>query len=253
MADNNFKQWDEAVDNIMTDAEYLINSQRTDGAPQGQLFPSNLANKLYFQMSTFIAAFAAMMQSKGYDMLDTDIVVLQNALMSVLTQPEMVAYAAKINGDVNNVFNVATSTVPGNAVNNTRLTGYAAKINGDAAQVFNAYPGLSGNQVVNISQFVRYISGIGYQKLPGGIIIQWGQVAALGAGEIRGVAFPLYFPNALLEEFVSPDVTSYGGVMDPAVSVASAHEYGYPNQGALAIYRMDSNAPTAVNWFAIGC
>ena len=41
------------------------------------------------------------------------------------------------------------------------------------------------------------LSGSGYQKLPGGLIIQWGIIEALG-GAVTTHTFPLAFPNAAL-------------------------------------------------------
>jgi hypothetical protein len=93
MADNNFLQFDPAKNNIASDATYDASSYRTSGARTG-LAPSNIHNKLFYQVSTFVAAFAEMMATaKGYDMSDSDITTLTSQLGNVMTKGDMSVYA----------------------------------------------------------------------------------------------------------------------------------------------------------------
>lgn len=56
--------------------------------------------------------------------------------------------------------------------------------------------GTGANQIPDMSSFSSLFTSSGYQKLPGGLIIQWGQVITTsGAGT---GAFPIAFPSACL-------------------------------------------------------
>lgn len=93
MADNNFLQFDPAKNNIASDAAYDASSYRTSGARTGMV-PSNIHNKLFYQVSTFVSAFAEMMATaKGYDMSDSDISTLTSQLGNVMTAGDMSVYA----------------------------------------------------------------------------------------------------------------------------------------------------------------
>lgn len=51
-----------------------------------------------------------------------------------------------------------------------------AYVNGSPANTFDVYPGFLSNHAVNLGQFSSYLDGNGYQVLPSGLIIQWGNV-----------------------------------------------------------------------------
>lgn len=70
-----------------------------------------------------------------------------------------------------------------------------AKLAGLSTQAFESADGSTGKQVVNISQFAASLTGSGYQKLPGGLIIQWGSVTPVNGALFN---FPTSFPNACL-------------------------------------------------------
>lgn len=86
---NNFLQWNPAAANQETDAAYTSDTTRSGGAGSGSIFPSVVANKLFYQISTMVAAFAAAMAAKNYTMLDSNITNLQTALSNILTQADM--------------------------------------------------------------------------------------------------------------------------------------------------------------------
>lgn len=102
MATNNFLQWDPALTNAESDAVYLADTTRSGGALTGQLLPSPLGNKAFYQWSTFVAAFSEMMKDKGFDMSDADFATLVAQLTNVLTTAdfedsiEIVPYATSI-------------------------------------------------------------------------------------------------------------------------------------------------------------
>lgn len=58
------------------------------------------------------------------------------------------------------------------------------------------------------------LAASGYQKLPGGLIIQWGKTADISGGSTETVTLPVTFPNATLNlsvtrEQEAPGVTAY--------------------------------------------
>jgi len=86
-APTNFLQWNPSQINQESDAEYLSETQRTGGAVSG-IFPSELANKLFYQVSTFVAALATALVNKGYEMQDTDLSTLITAMANILTKAD---------------------------------------------------------------------------------------------------------------------------------------------------------------------
>lgn len=82
---NNFLQWNPNAANQESDAAYKADSMRSGGAGTGAIFPSVTANKAFFQWSTFIAAMAASLAAKNYNMLDSNFANLQSALNNLIT------------------------------------------------------------------------------------------------------------------------------------------------------------------------
>jgi microcystin-dependent protein len=87
---SNFKQWNASKANQEDDGQYLVDSLRVGGAPSTAIFPSPLANKLYYQVTTFITAFCDMMSGKGYSVSDADVNNLSGVLANVVTQQDLV-------------------------------------------------------------------------------------------------------------------------------------------------------------------
>jgi hypothetical protein len=70
---NNFLQWNPTAANQENDSAYTSDTLRSGGAPTNAIFPSATANKLFFQTSTFVAAMAAAMAAKNYNVVDTNL------------------------------------------------------------------------------------------------------------------------------------------------------------------------------------
>ena len=90
-----------------------------------------------------------------------------------------------------------------------------------------AVGGTSGNQVVNFNQFGFNGSSAGYQKLPSGFIIQWGQNSV---GAPTSVTFPITFPNACLSVVVCEGNANAGtwGAARPTIhGVQNPNTTGY--------------------------
>ena len=84
---NNFKVFDENIQNMLDDASYAGSAYRQNGAVDG-IAPTTLHNKLYYQISIMVAAIAASLSAKGLNMTDTDITSLTNNISKLQTEDE---------------------------------------------------------------------------------------------------------------------------------------------------------------------
>ena len=82
----------------------------------------------------------------------------------------------------------------------------------------------------------------GYQKLPGGLIIQWGNIASAASGAIVTVTFPIAFPNAVL----TGQATASG---NSTTAISAWRDNLTTTQFAI---RSDGIANSAIYWLAIG-
>lgn len=91
-----------------------------------------------------------------------------------------------------------------------------------------------------VATFAAALTGNGYQKLPSGLIIQWGQQGVVGSTTTT-YSFPIAFPNAALHVIASTGVPgSSGGVNADVVSAAQ--------------YKLQNlfSGTEQKHWFAIG-
>ena len=126
----NLIQFNPTQANQESDSAYAADSTRSGGAGTGSVFASSLANKLFYQLSTFVAAFGNMMALKGYSLSDANVTTMQGVLANLITSADIngnlvsVAYAPSVvfNCGTNNGFqitltgNVTSSTFSGMAV-----------------------------------------------------------------------------------------------------------------------------------------
>ena len=117
---------------------------------------------------------------------------------------------------------------------------------GDNALIVSQGPGLSW-EVIAGSALLPYsaLFGVslatnGYQKLPGGLIIQWGQSSVSTTG--TALTFPLAFPNIVLATYITL-------IQSSSATTAYASTGGTSRTG-MTIY-CNTSTNTA-NWFAIG-
>lgn len=86
------------------------------------------------------------------------------------------------------------------------------------------------------------LAASGYQKLPSGLILQWGSFTSSGAGT-SSVSFPIAFPTACRQVF---PVLTYGGAgTPPTVTLASG---SYSTTG----FNVGSTSSLSANYLAIG-
>lgn len=85
----------------------------------------------------------------------------------------------------------------------------------------------------------------GYQKLPGGLILQWGITASIPQDSTLTVNFPISFPNTVL----NVNITGQGNSV--ATTGAGEDTVGAFNSNQFVIYHgQDGNRP--FYWFAVG-
>lgn len=69
---NNFLQWNPAINNQETDAQYLADTMRLNGAVSG-IYTAPLHNKFAYQMSTFVKALGDSLANQGYTVSDSNL------------------------------------------------------------------------------------------------------------------------------------------------------------------------------------
>lgn len=88
MGSSNFLQHNPTAANQEDDATYAGDSTRTGGIGVDQIMPSPWMNKIWYQSSTFIAAFAGALANKGYNLSDANLPTLEAVLANVLTNAD---------------------------------------------------------------------------------------------------------------------------------------------------------------------
>ncbi len=119
-----------------------------------------------------------------------------------------------------------------------------ANFAGSSSQVFNVANATTSTEAVALGQFVNSFATNGYAKLPGGLIIQWGETSTAAGGTY--IALPITFPNACINASATNYATSAPSVW-PAV--------GNVTSNSISIWQSSSStvgAGGAVWWMAIG-
>jgi len=80
---NNFLQFDVNKNNIQSIADYVASTYRTGGVTSG-VAPSSIHNRLFYQLSTMVAALGTALANKGYTVSDDSIANLTTLLQSVI-------------------------------------------------------------------------------------------------------------------------------------------------------------------------
>jgi hypothetical protein len=110
MSSTNFLQWNPAAVNQENDAAYAADPQRAGGAVDNSPLPSLVGNKVFYQVTTFVAAFGQMMANKGYSTSDADIAVLTAVLANIVTDADQLAKLVTLGYSPTPVFNLAAAT-----------------------------------------------------------------------------------------------------------------------------------------------
>jgi hypothetical protein len=99
---------------------------------------------------------------------------------------------------------------------------------------------------VDFPQLVRSYGTQGYQKLPGGLIIQWGTTGGINPGSSVSVTFPIAFPNKALSAIA-------GFWAAAAISAATfATNVGSGTAVSQMTVFFAGGSPQPAQWIAIG-
>ncbi len=85
----NLIQFNPAQANQETDAQYAADPLVTGGIPVDGTLPSPFLNKVWYQASTFAAAFNAALTQKGYSPSDANLATLQAVYSNILTDADI--------------------------------------------------------------------------------------------------------------------------------------------------------------------
>ena len=114
---------------------------------------------------------------------------------------------ANANGDATKVFKVANAVNPDEAVSKAQLDTSGIAI----ASTAQAQAGTDDTTAISPLKLAESLQGVnqslvtnGYQKLHGGLIIQWGKFNPLTVNAITSITFPIAFPNAVLVASATP-------------------------------------------------
>jgi len=108
------------------------------------------------------------------------------------------------------------------------------------------------------SDFIANKSTNGYQKLPSGLIIQWGKVQIKNSSSdadstvSANVTFPISFPNTLLNVFVSSQENGHMEASEHVLTVVSASSSAAKLLAERLTGTNDDNENFYLNWLAIG-
>jgi hypothetical protein len=100
----------------------------------------------------------------------------------------------------------------------------------------------------NVSSFPNLLATNGYQKLPGGLILQWGQYASVMAPSKISVTFPLAFPTACLN--VTATTIDHPTIETDMYAIISSFTKTEALIWAWGIN--SSDRANGIYWFAIG-
>lgn len=109
MATTNLLPWNPTAVNQETDAEYLADSQRAGGATDPSVFLSVLANKAFYQWSTYLTALFQAFAAKGFTTSDSNLSTLTAQCANFLTTADVVPAVVNVPYAATVTLNAATA------------------------------------------------------------------------------------------------------------------------------------------------
>ncbi|MEB6353364.1 hypothetical protein MXL25_24520 [Escherichia coli] len=106
--------------------------------------------------------------------------------------------------------------------------------------------GTGANQIPDMGSFMLSASVPGYQKLPSGLIIQWGPIDVPLTSQDTVTYFPIAFPNRCLRVFATQDYTP------GSANVGYIACVGY-NQDPVKFISRAGVPGIGASFFALGC
>lgn len=198
----NFVQFNPLASGQESDASYLADSMRANGAAANAILPHIMFNKMMYQLSTYITAQAQALVTKGYAPNDgagnpgTAVTTLAAVMANIMTQADMAPWAKLASPSFSGT---PTAPTPPSTDNSTRIATMAA-VNSllKAGAVFNG--GLPGYFV--------------FPAALGGMIIQWAR-GNPNANTIN-VPFPLTFPHACIITLATTSIGTQTFTVNPS-------------------------------------
>ncbi|WP_145524642.1 gp53-like domain-containing protein [Yersinia rohdei] len=223
-----------AESNVMAQADYDALAARSGGFSSG-VAKSEQLNKVWRQ-SAFVASVLAQFiaNRSAHDVLDDgdtatlltnlELAIRTYANASLPAASTTIAGITQLSSLTNSNSEVLAATPKAiKAVSDATL-----KIASNLAEIASAGPvaiaatlanltlkgaalrdvGTGANQIPDMNSFGVSFGASGYQKLPGGLIIQWGRVTTTSALIGAQWNFPITFPNAVLSYFAMTENSS---------------------------------------------
>lgn len=149
------------------------------------------------------------------------------------------------------LFRLASTTVPISGGGTGATTASAARTNLGLGTAALATVGTGTNQVPDMNSFTSTLAATGWQKLPGGLIIQWGRVAATTGDAATSVTFPVAFTTTLF------NVQASFGYLGSTANIGVVAEVVAPTLTGVTLNRQDIGSifsvPTGfIYWMAMG-
>lgn len=138
---------------------------------------------------------------------------------------------APVAGNASQTFAVANAAASNQAVAKGQADAAYAPIAGNSSQAFAVSAAASATQAVNLGQFGSTLNAAGYQKFPGGLIMQWGPTGSSGSSAVN-VVFPIVFPNGLFTVSIGSVAASGAGVFATQDGAATATGFPYSTWNA---------------------
>lgn len=188
MAASNFQQWNPNESNQESDSAYTGDSLRSGGAPVNAIFPSATANKLFYQVSTMVAALANYLVGQGQNASDTNLATLSAAIQA--------AIAAQI-AAFPNIVNVPYSISP--VFDATQGTTFFMLLTGNVtSSVLSPFNTGSGGVYSG-----RKFTFILVQDNTGGHTFAWPSDAGAPSGRVKGDPISGVANSVNVQEFVA--------------------------------------------------
>lgn len=165
------------------------------------------------------------------------------------------AFLTETSGDLrytqrsNNLSDVASASTAFNNIKQNAsetVTGVVEIATAAEAQAFTANKVIDGAKLAEAFKGANISTGLnGFQKLPGGLILQWGN--AVSVATTGSITYPVAYPNAALMTIAADQTTNVNQVGTMATTLTSATAFAYASAQNTTGYVVGS-----FNWFSIG-
>ena len=118
-----------------------------------------------------------------------------------------------------------------------------ADLNGDSNRLFDVKNAVSATNAVALGQFGASLTVNGYQKLPSGLIMQWGQATG-GSAAAQTVTFPIPFLNAVFQ--ITTSKTDTQATFEASISSTTLTNF------VLVATPSGSGTGIVTHWFVVG-